>query len=279
MNRIANAFFNLVSLVFLIATIAMIVFVFSVAGGAMQSPVLKPSPTAIPPTIAAYDPPTPKPTWTPTITLTPTDTPTATLTWTPTPPATETFTPTPTHTLPPTITETPTITPTFTVSPTDTLPPPTFTPTKTLTPTPSDTPTFTPSPTGPTATPTATLSEFPFMVQLASPILRDNYGNASGCGWQGMAGQVTTDRGESVPGVQVRVRSDLTGELTTLSGTNTFYGPSGWELKVANQPTIGTYYVELWAAGQRISPTVTITFPGTCQQNQATINFIQTRPY
>ncbi len=87
-------------------------------------------------------PPTPTPTFTPSLTPTPTPTFTATPTSTPT----RTFTPTPTLTPTRTFTPSPTSTSTFTPTPTRTFTP---TPTSTFTPTPTSTftPTFTPTPT------------------------------------------------------------------------------------------------------------------------------------
>lgn len=273
MNRVLNGCFNLVTVIFLLLTLAVVIGVAAIAGDRLEPPFLKPKEVAAIPTVAVLYSPTPKPTWTPSVTPLPSPTFTGTPTDTPSP------TLPPTETLPPTATQTPTITPTFTasptftLSPTNTLVPPTatFTPTYTLTP--SETPTFTPSPTGPTATPTA---QFAFILQPGSLILRDNFGNQAGCNWQGMAGQITTDRGEPVLGVQVRVQGPGV-ELATLSGTAPFYGPSGWEIKVADTPLTGRYTLSLWVAGQQVSPTVEIVFPGVCQQNLATLNFIQTR--
>lgn len=273
MNRALNGCFNLLTVIFLLLTVAVITGVGAIVGDRLEPPIFKPREVAAIPTVAVLYSPTPKPTWTPSVTP-----------W-PSPTLTETPTGTPTNTLIPTATLTPTITPTFTpsatftpsptftLSPTNTLVPPTatFTPTATLTP--SETPTFTPSPTGPTLTPT---SQFAFMLQPGSLILRDNFGNQAGCNWQGMAGQVTTDRGEPVIGVQVRVKGPGI-DLATLTGTAPFYGPSGWEIKVADAPLTGRYEVSLWVAGQQASPTVEIVFPGVCQQNLATLNFIQTR--
>ncbi|MGQ9851684.1 MAG: hypothetical protein ACUVSU_16710 [Aggregatilineaceae bacterium] len=273
MNRVMNGCFNVVTVIFLLLTLAVVIGVAAIAGDRLEPPILKPKEVAAIPTVAVLYSPTPKPTWTPSVTPLPSPTPTGTPTSTPTPtlPPTDTLTPTATNT--PTTTPTFTASPTFTLSPTNTLVPPTatFTPTYTLTP--SETPTFTPSPTGPTPTPT---SQFAFMLQPGSLILRDNYANAAGCNWQGMAGQVTTDRGEPVIGVQVRVKGPGV-ELATLTGTVPFYGPSGWEIKVADAPVTGRYEVALWVAGQQASPTVEIVFPGVCQQNLATLNFIQTR--
>ncbi len=277
MSRVINGCFNFVSVLFLVFTIGAALVTFSIAIDALEPPILAPEEAAVVvPTVAKLASPTPKPSWTPSNTPVPTDTNT------PTPSDTPTVTPTPTITLTPTQSQTPTYTPTatnpptFTPSPTNTLVPPTATPTKTPTPTPSDTPTFTPTPTGPTPTPTFTESPFAFIVQPSSLILRENFGNPAGCNWQGIAGQVTTDRGEPVVGIQVRVHGEGL-ELAAISGTNTFYGPSGWEIKVADQPTLGRYTVDLWVADKQVSPTVEILFPNSCQQNLATVNFIQTR--
>ncbi|MCD4687483.1 MAG: hypothetical protein K8S97_16255, partial [Anaerolineae bacterium] len=193
-------------------------------------------------------------TLTPTFTLTPTAT--TTLTWTPT--------------------DTPPATLTPSLTPTNTLVPPTLTPTPTHTSTPSLTPTFSPTPTGPS--PTAT-SVYPFRVQPDSIMLRENFANPAGCNWQGISGQVITNTGEAVIGVQVRVRGEGITELTTLAGTNQFYGPSGWEIVLGSQPAQGRYTVELWANGAPVSPSVELVFPGVCQQNLAQVNFIMTRPY
>ena len=116
------------------------------------------------------------------------------------------------------------------------------------------------------------------MVQPSSLILRENFANSAGCAWQGIAGQVTTDRGEAVTGVQVRVTGADIGERTTVSGTNQVYGPAGWEVVLSNTTNNGRYQVALWANGVQVSPTVEIVFPNSCQQNLATVNFIQTRP-
>lgn len=273
MSRGAKVFFNCMTLLFMGLTILAVGVVASIATGSMEPPILAPEVTEIIPTRAALASPTPRPSWTPSITPTPSDTPTPTPTDTLSPTATNT--PTATST----ITQTPAPSSTFTPVPSFTLIPPTFTPTFTLTRTPTPTETFTPTATGPTPTPTNTQSPYPFIVQPSSLILRENYANASGCNWQGIAGQVTTDRGDAVIGIQVHVYSEGSFDQYTVTGTNTFYGPSGWEIVVGNQPGEGRYKVELWANGERVSPTVEVVFPNSCQQNLATVNFIQTRPF
>ncbi len=276
MGRVVRFFYNCFTLIFAGLTIAAVVLVLGIAANSIEPPFLKPEATLALPTlqadVLALTPSPYLPSWTPSATLTPssTFTPTITLTFTPTATNTQTATPT--------ITQTPSRTPTFTPSPTNTPVPPTATATATLTFTPSPTFTFTPSPTGPSPTPTNTLSAYPFVIQQGTPILRDNFANAAGCNWQGAAGQVVNERGEPVIGIVVRVTEVGVRELSTITGTNTFYGPSGWEVPVANAPNTSRYRIELLSGGVQVSPTVEIVFPGSCQQNLALINYIQTRP-
>jgi hypothetical protein len=103
-----------------------------------------------------------------------------------------TATPVPINTLRPTLT--PSITPTF--------PPPT--PTKTPTPTPTDTPTPGPSPTV-----TSTRSPFPFTKDIVSPQYLQNFANAAGCNWMGIAGEVFDLQGNPVPFGEYRVHKWL----------------------------------------------------------------------
>lgn len=269
MKLISNLFFNCMTLVFILLAGASCFIFYSIATDAMEPPLFAPEATLAPPTQAFFASVTPRPSWTPSFTPPPTETPTVTVTVTITTSATNTATWTPT------VTNTPPASPTLTLSPTNTLPPPTFTPTETPTFTPSPTLTPTLTPTGPSATPPPTVSPFIFELQPGSLILRSNFANPLGCNWQGIAGQVTTDRGEPLTGIQVRVRPATGGELVTLSGTNTAYGPSGWEIKVADVPNTASFTVELWAAGQQVAQAVPIVFPGSCQQNLATLNFIR----
>lgn len=268
-KQAATIIFNVVTIIMLILTILWIIVFLAILGDVVEAPVFSPA-ANLPATVATYDTPTPRPSWTPS--FTPTATATATATASPLPPPTAT----PTMTGTPTATFTPTMTPTITSTPTNTLPPPTATPTKT--PTPTITPTFTPTPTptGPTATPT---SQFAFKVQPSSIILRENFANAAGCNWQGIAGQITTPQNEPVKGVEVRVTGANLGTVAVISGTNTFYGPAGWEVVVADFPNDLAYQVSLWVQGEQLSPVVEIVFPNACQANLALINFIQTRDY
>ena len=273
MKQAANVFFNIVSMIFVVLTAIVLAAVLAIAGDSMESPIFAPEATE--PALAVVGIPslTPSNTPIPTATSTPSDTPT------PLPSVTNTPTATNTATNTPTITNTPAPTGTYTPVPTETPVPPTHTPTQTPTFTNTPTPTFSPTPTGPTPTATETLSPYPFTIQQPSPVLRENTLNGAGCNWQGVAGQITTNRGEPVVGIQVRVVKADEFDQITLSGSNLLYGASGWEMQVDEQVAVAVYEVSLWQTGEQVSPAVRINFPGTCQQNLATINFIQTRAF
>lgn len=268
MGQGADAFFNLVTIIFVTLTVVVGIVVIGVAAEAMEPPILAPGPTAtLPPVL---DMPTLTPSFTP---LPPTETPT----YTPSPTFTPSLTPTATDTPLPTSTGTAGPTPTFTPGPSGTA---TTRATSTLTLTPSPTSTFTPSPTGPTPTQTNTLSPYPFAMQEGSPRMRTNFANAAGCSWQGLAGQVITQTNEPITGVQIRVSGqELSSPLVTLSGSSTVYGPSGWEIVVDNKTNNNSYTVSLWSGDIQVSPEVEVVFPNSCEQNLAMINFLQTRPY
>jgi hypothetical protein len=240
--------FNSVTALFGVLTLLMVAMIVAIAVDAMDPPILAPEKTVALPTLAAFGSPTPGPSWTPSAT------PLPTVTFTPSPP----FSPTPTFT--PTVTNTPGPTGTFTVTPSRTPAPPTSTPTRTPTPTVSLTPTLTPLPTGPTPTPQNTLSAYPFIVQPSSLILREY-------------------SPEPVKNIQVRIVDDNGNVWRARSGTNQTYGAAGWEIKLSSETNNERYELALWDNDVQVSPSVVIVFPNACQQNLATVNFIQTRPY
>lgn len=250
--------FNFISIVFLVLAVGWIIFV---VARLMGPPVTDPriANFVLPPT---QDLPTLTPTNTPEPTNTPTDTLTPTITLTPT----ETPTITPTLAPSATITDTPTIT---------------FTPSETPTPLETFTPLPSPSPTGPTATLEPTNSPFPFRLREESVILTQNFANAAGCAWQGFGGQVFGLDGNPLPGLQVHVYgSDTAVDFYIQAGSNTLYGPAGWEQPVDTVINSRTYFVQLLSAqGTIVSEPIQVTFPGDCAQNLALVNFVQTRPF
>lgn len=280
--------YNLISLILLILAILWIIFVavrFAQPAPAPTTVFVAVPTSAILPTVTdTYTPtntPVPTRTLEPTLTPTPSPTvPTATVRFTLTP--SETFTPIPTNTPVPTNTDVP---------PTPTQPTNTPNPSATITDTivPSLTPLVSPTLAGtqqtvltgnftPQPTPQAP-SPYPFTLRDDQVIYTQNFANAAGCAWQGVGGQVF-DLG-STPLTQIRVHVFGNGiDQYSVSGSNTLYGPSGWEIQVGNAVAGATYLVELQSAqGTIISQQVPVSFPGTCAQNLALVNFQQNRPF
>ncbi len=304
--------YNVLSLIFVLLTIGWLLFVVvrMIAPPPAAAQVVVDVPTQIVlPTIT--------PTFTPSATTPPTDTPLPTDTFTPTntfePSVTPTDAPTLTPTDPPTLipTETflpgtptpdgpafdpgilpPSFTPVTPNAPTNTALPstpievtPVTLPTNTLFP--SITPSGTASPVAtlteapPSPTPIAggaTLSPFPFT--LREPItLTANFANGAGCLWQGIGGQVFDTNNNPLTGVSVHVFGPGV-DTFVVAGSNTLYGLSGFEIRVGNTTSLSTYIIELQtSAGTVISDQVQVSFPATCQQNLALVNFRQTRPF
>jgi hypothetical protein len=248
--------FNLISIIFVLLTIVVLVL------GLTR--LLGPAPTqsaqvAVPTMMSL---PTLTPSFTPSDTPPPTRTPLPT--WTPTPEPSITPTQLPTWTPQPTAT----VTPTITLSPT-----PTLTPTQTLTPTSAFTETA-------TSTVTPTQSPFPFTLRNNQIAFTSNFANTAGCQWQGLGGNVFDMSAQPLPRIRVHVYNGVEVDLFSESGSNTLYGQAGWEIQVANTINAGTYFVELQSPdGTLISPTVQVTFPGSCEGNTAIVNFEQTRPF
>ena len=248
--------YNVISLVFLLLTILTIVFVITRLAG---PPAEKQVAAAALPTAVVLPSLTPSPIPTtglpPTFTFTPTDTLT------------------PTNTLPPTD-----VPPTVTVSPTITdTPAPTSTPEATLTPSISPTPLPTETPTGPTATLAPTQNPYLYELRQGQVIFTQNFANTAACAWQGLGGQVFNTEGTPLNGLKVHVFG-TNFDRTVDSGTNSLYGPGGWEVPVDNKISAQTYYVELLSpGGTTVSARIQVTFPSDCARNVALVNFIQTR--
>jgi uncharacterized protein YraI len=100
------------------------------------------------------------------------------------------------------------------------------------------------------------------------------------CTWQGLGGQVLGLNGEALPGYTIRLEgvTDPTLVLTTVSGGETAYGPSGWEIKVADGPNTHVFRVTLFQNDRRVSDPKLVSFPGDCSRNLGLINFTQLTP-
>ena len=207
------------------------------------------------------------PTLTPTLSPTPI-TPTATesglrATWTP-------DVPEPTNTPLPTNTRRPTRTP----SPVPTLP--SRTPLPTATSTPTETPT--PTPTGPTPTTPPTRSAFIFTKTDNSPFYLQNFSNNSGCNWAGIAGEVLDLNRNPVPvgDFRVHIWGDGLGDKYILVGSSPVYSDSGWELVLADKPTVRELNVQLESAnGTAVSQLYRVQTRSSCDQNLLRIDFTQ----
>lgn len=116
-----------------------------------------------------------------------------------------------------------------------------------------------------------------FLQQDSEVIFTSNFANSAKCNWQGLAGQVKGRDGNPLKGIQVHIidESALT-KFFVKSGTNTLYGPAGWEQPLDNKVSASTYFVELLSDdGEIISNRVRVDFPGDCEKNLALVNFIQ----
>ncbi len=250
--------YNIISIVFLaLSGVAIVVFAILLLRPVPQAEDVAALPTR-------FVPPTATATFTPSTTPTPTRTPFPTL------PPTETATNTPV----PSDTPTPSLTPTIGASPTATI---TNTPTMTFTPAETDTPTPTATPTGPTPTVPPPL---PFAL-LTEPTYTQNTFNSAGCSWQGIGGQVLGINEQPYTGPQlvVHVYTAQQEFPRVNTGTNSVYGPAGFEVAVAQQLIPNTtYFVDLETVnGTKIAPTVQVTFPGTCDRNVAILTYVQLR--
>lgn len=251
MERGNEQFYNLITVLFGILSVLAIGF-FALQ---LSAPPPQPSPEELAqiPTVAVL------PTNTATLTPTPSNTPRPTL------PPTFTFTPTASPTL------TATITPTATITDTPTI---TFTPaatdTPTITPTASDTP-------GPSPTPLPTVS--PYLFGVERPVQLSTNRNVTGCNWQGIGGNVTGLDGQPYS-ITLQVHTfNQSLDLTRPTGSNSLYGPvSGYEIRLLDVPTTQTVFVQLESVnGVQISERIEVRFPGNCNENLATVNFVQLR--
>lgn len=182
---------------------------------------------------------------------------------------TPTFTPAPIQ-LQPTWTSSPTLEPT----PTNTLIP-TWTPIPTNTPFSLVPPTRTPRP---SATPRAPFSAISIQ-PVDSTIIHPDFA----CNWAGIGGTVVDANNSHVIGTVVVLRGFLDGntvDLTTVTGINKEYGPSGYEFVIGNAPIASnkTMYVQLVdLSGAPLSDKVEITTSADCTKNLVLVRFKRNR--
>ncbi len=184
--------------------------------------------------------------------------PNAPPTWTPTPLQLEpTWTASPT--IEPTVTETPR--PTFTPLPSPTffsLVPPTKTPV-------------------PTSTPKAPFSGS--FTSIASTIIHPE----SACNWLGVGGTVVDTNNSDVIGIPIRLVGTLNGkriEMTTVSGTSSSYGKSGFEFFLGPVPLAsnGTLSIQMFDLSSiPLSNNISISTFNDCSKNMTLVRFKKNR--
>jgi len=247
-----DGLYNIISIVFLVLTgIAILIFlVMLFTGDSADAGLAIPTARVLPTVTNTPVPPTITPTLPATLTWTPTMTDTPRPTSTGLPSVTPSFTPIPSATITATLSATPTLNVTLTNTPTAT-------------------------PTGPTSTAPPAL---PFAGPPQTQFTR-NFANTAGCAWQGIGGQVLALDGSAfMTPLQVHVYSVEQDFGRVLTGTNSAYGASGYEVRVANTINRQTFFIQLESrGGVPVSSAVQITFPGDCNQNAAILNFQQVR--
>lgn len=182
---------------------------------------------------------------------------------------------------PPTATPAPIqLQPTWTSSPTlevtsTSTPRPTWTPLFTDTPFSLVPPTRTPKPTN---TPKAPFTAIQIQ-QTASTLIHPEFE----CNWAGIGGTVVDSSNGSMIGTVVVLRGTLDGksvDLTTVTGINKEYGPSGYEFVLGNAPIASnkTLYVQLVdQSGIPLSDKVEISTSTDCSKNLVIVRFKKNR--
>jgi hypothetical protein len=167
-----------------------------------------------------------------------------------------------------------TASPTLEMTPTRT-PPPTWTPIFTDTPFSLVPPTRTPRPSNTPRAPFTAIS----IQQVESTIIHPEFA----CNWAGVGGTVVDANNSHVIGTVVFLRGFLNGEsvdLTTVTGVNKEYGPSGYEFVLGNAPVASnkTLYVQLVdLSGIPLSDPVEISTSTDCTKNLVLVRFKRNR--
>jgi hypothetical protein len=157
-----------------------------------------------------------------------------------------------------------TASPTLEMTPTRT-PPPTWTPIFTDTPFSLVPPTRTPKPSNTPKAPFSVISTTQVEGTLIHPEVA--------CNWAGIGGTVVDSNNSHVIGTVVVLRGTLNGssvDLTTVTGINKEYGPSGFEFVIGNAPVASnkTLYLQLVdLSGIPLSDKVELTTSGDCSKN------------
>jgi hypothetical protein len=127
-------------------------------------------------------------------------------------------------------------------------------------------------------------SLYTFGLQAApSAVSSDTFQPATGCAWQGIAGQVVDMQGKHLPSIGIVLKGTYNGktvEIHSLSGTHTEYGDSGYEFQLGTTPIASTGLLSIQLVDQGgipISEQVIFDTYGTCDKNLVLINFRQVK--
>jgi hypothetical protein len=145
-----------------------------------------------------------------------------------------------------------------------------------------------PSPAAPTATPvpataTPTPVAYTYSLQPGSPAYSINFANSSGCGWQGIAGQVFDANGAPVMNLVVRASGTWNGTTSNLlgmglTGSALAYGEGGYEIQLGGTAvdSTGTVNVQLFdLAGVPLTAKIAVNTYGDCSKNLVSVNFLR----
>lgn len=132
------------------------------------------------------------------------------------------------------------------------------------------------------ATATATQLSYTYAIQSGSPVLTQNFINASaGCSWQGIAGQVFSSAGAPQANIVVKAGGTWNGiavSQLSLTGLIPGYGEGGYEITLGSTAvnSTGTVWVQIYdLAGNPISDKAYVNTSSDCTKNLVVLNFMQ----
>jgi hypothetical protein len=121
---------------------------------------------------------------------------------------------------------------------------------------------------------------YPYKPQNGTPVRIPNFAHPDkGCAFLAVAGQTLDNKGAAMLNLVVNVGGVLNGadmNGLSLSGAALAYGPAGYEIQLANQPTasVQTLWVQLTDLdGQAVSRRIYFDTTADCQQNVVLVNF------
>jgi hypothetical protein len=140
-------------------------------------------------------------------------------------------------------------------------------------------PTYTPSATATlrwTPTPSHTPAAYAYTLEGEAVGYMQNTGE-NGCAWQSIAGRVLDLNREPVPGLLVHISGAGVDEMV-VTGSQSDFGPGGYELPLGTALQRGQYVVQLIGQdGATLSDEVLVETIDRCEQNIALVNFVQNR--